>query len=74
LQLKVFAGAGQTNIKEIMDDGTVKVSVAAPADKGKANKELIQYLAHTFEVDKRNVTIVKGQKSREKTIKLHRYA
>ena len=44
---------------------TVKIAIAAPADKDKANKELIRFLSKIL---KRNVKIKSGLRSKEKTI------
>lgn len=43
---------------------------AAPVD-GKANEELIESLAETFEIAKRDVSIIRGETSREKVVLLN---
>lgn len=43
----------------------LKIAIAAPADKDKANKELIKFLSKKL---KKKVEIKSGLKSREKTI------
>jgi hypothetical protein len=70
LKIKAKPGAGETAAKDVMGDGTVKVSVAAPAVKGKANKELIKFLAKGFEVSAENVKIVSGAGERVKLVKI----
>ena len=45
----------------------VKVNVSEPADKDKANKEIIKYFSKLL---KRKVLIKSGLKSREKTLKI----
>lgn len=52
-------------------DGALKVSVTAPADKGKANQAVIKLLAKTLKVAKGRVEVLHGAKSRRKTIALH---
>ena len=54
---------------EPREDG-LKVYLKAPALEGKANKRLIEILAGHFKVKKYNVNIIKGLKSREKTIEI----
>ncbi len=49
------------------DNKTMTVKIAAVPDKGKANKELINFLSKEF---KKKVDIVKGLKSRKKIIAL----
>lgn len=50
-----------------LHDNMVKLSVAAPPVDGKANKEVIAYLANFFDLKKKEVEIVAGQHSRRKT-------
>ncbi len=70
LRVKARPGATKTVIKEIMDDETIKINIAAPPVKGKANQELIKFLAKEFDVLKNNVKIVSGAGERVKLIKL----
>jgi len=48
-----------------LDDKELIVRIAAPPEKDKANKELIKFLSKRF---KKRVKIIKGLKSRKKTI------
>jgi len=50
--------------------GALKVSVAAPPEKGKANKALIRLLAERFGVGRSDVTIVRGEHSRRKVVRV----
>jgi uncharacterized protein len=45
-----------------------KVKIAAPALEGKANQELIEFLADKLGVPRRNVTLASGEKSRDKVV------
>jgi len=49
---------------------SLKIKIAAPPVDGAANKGLINFLAKYFELSKRNVVLVKGEKSREKLVQL----
>ncbi|MFC1728008.1 DUF167 domain-containing protein [Nanoarchaeota archaeon] len=49
------------------DGKAVKVAIAAPADKGKANKEVIKFFSKLL---KKKVEIKSGLKSREKVLSL----
>jgi uncharacterized protein (TIGR00251 family) len=53
-----------------MADGTLKVNVAAPADKGKANEELCRVLAAHYGVTRRAVSIVSGHASPRKIVRV----
>jgi len=46
------------------------VDVSAPPDKGRANKELVVLIAKEFDIEKSDVTIIKGEKSRSKTLRI----
>ena len=72
LRIKVRPGAAKTVVKEIMDDDTVKIDIAAPPVKNKANQELIKFLAREFELSKNNVKIISGAGERVKLIKVNR--
>lgn len=60
--------ASATKAVAVLDDESVKVDIAAPAEKGKANKELVRYLADEFEVSMGDVRIVSGESNRMKFI------
>jgi hypothetical protein len=70
LRVKVRPNAAMTAVKEIMEDETVKIDIAAPAEKGKANAELAKFLAREFLVDKGNVKIISGAGERVKLVKI----
>jgi len=48
--------------------GALKVKIAAPALEGRANEELVEFLAGALGVARRDVALVSGEKSRDKTI------
>ena len=58
-------GAKRTEVAGLHGDA-LKIRVAAPALEDRANEALIEFLAERFQVPKRNVTLLSGQKSREK--------
>jgi len=70
LKIKVHPGSGKIQIKEIMDNGTIKVGLTAPPVKGKANQGLVKFLAKEFAVSKNNVKIVSGIKEKIKLIRI----
>ncbi|MFC2066526.1 DUF167 domain-containing protein [Chloroflexota bacterium] len=57
-------------VNEITDftGGVLRVRVAAPPVKGKANRELVAFLSKVLGVSKGSLTIVKGHTSRNKVI------
>lgn len=72
LRVKVLPGAGETAFLDIMADETIKIAVAAPPEKGKANQELIKFLATEMGVRKYQVKVLSGAGARTKLIKVIR--
>jgi uncharacterized protein len=69
LQLRVSPGAARSAV--VGRHGTAwKVRVAAPPEDGKANAAVVRLLAAALEVDARDVEIVSGHASRDKTVTL----
>jgi uncharacterized protein len=48
--------------------GELRIRIAAPAEKGKANSELLSFLAKRFARAKSDIRIESGENSRVKTI------
>ena len=48
----------------------VKVKVAAPAVEGKANEALLEFIADRLGVHRRDITLVSGDKSRDKVVEV----
>ena len=70
LRIKVNPNTSKTEIREIMENETIKIDVAAVPEKGKANKKLIAYLTKEFKINKENVIILSGIRDRIKLIKI----
>ena len=70
LRIKVRPGAAKTGFKEIMADDTVKIDLAAAPVKGKANQELIKFLAGQFNAKAGSVKIISGAGERVKLVKI----
>jgi len=52
----------------------LKMRLAAPPVEGKANAELLRFLAEVFGVPRRNVTLLRGELSRAKVVRIARPA
>jgi len=50
--------------------GMLKVKLSSPAEKGKANKELIKFLADKLGIKKNQIAITSGQTSPQKKIRI----
>ena len=70
LQVRVRPGARRNEVTSFMADGTLKVSVSAPPEEGRANRALIALLAETLGVSERQVRLTKGAGSRSKTVEV----
>jgi len=70
IKVKVVPRAKKNHISGIMEDGSLKVRVAAPPVDGKANRALIKLLADTLKIPKTDVAIISGLQSRNKTISI----
>ena len=67
LELHVQPGASRSEFAG-EHGGRLKVRLAAPATEGRANSELVEFLASYFGVPKRNVRVSAGLKSRRKRV------
>ena len=65
--VKVKPNSASNEVLGLDEQGLLRVNVKAPAQKGKANKELVKVLSKHF---KKRVEILSGLKSREKRILL----
>ncbi len=66
IEVRVVPGAKK---REIRRDGKgLKIKLISQPQGGKANQELVEYLASTFSVRKSEVRIVAGERDRRKVI------
>jgi uncharacterized protein len=72
LRIKVLPGAGKSAFLDTMADGTIKIAVAAAPEKGKANQELIKFLATEMGVRRYQIEIISGAGDRTKLVKVSR--
>lgn len=70
LTLRVTPKSAKTVWAGRLGDGSWKVRLAAVAEDGKANAELIRFLAQEFGVGRDKVTIVSGAAARMKLVKI----
>ena len=67
INVYIQPGAKYTKIMGIQG-GALKIRLASPPIDGRANKELLKYIATLFDVTMRQVKIKHGEKSRNKII------
>ena len=56
--------------QDLFGDKILRVSVNAPPEKGKANEELIRFLADIFSLSKSSITLLRGQTQRVKLLEV----
>lgn len=72
IAVRAKPGARRTEATDRLEDGSYKVSVAAPPEDGRANAELLTYLARMFGVAASKVRLVSGGTARMKLVRIVR--
>ncbi len=71
IELKVRAMPRSSQSKaEWLDNETLKIWVNSPPVDGEANEAIISYLAKAMKVPKRDISIIKGDTSRSKRLRI----
>ena len=70
LRVKVIPRSAKTEIAGTMEDGTIKIRVAAPPEKGRANEELIRFLAREYKVPAQSIAVISGHTASLKMLRL----
>jgi len=68
LAVQVVTRAKRNELAEILHDGTVKIRLVAPPVEGKANQNLMKFLADLLDVPVSKIEIIRGDKSRKKLV------
>mgnify|MGYP001203800331 CR=1 FL=1 len=66
--VRVIAGADTIEIAGIQDDGSLQIHLTETPAEGRANAQLIDFLADLLEVDSSQIAIVAGENSPNKII------
>lgn len=67
ISLKVIPNASRNEIAGCAA-GVWRIKIAAPADKGKANRELLEFLGERLRIKKNNLSIIRGHTSHSKLL------
>ena len=70
LRLTVVPGAQRTQVVGLYGD-RLKVRLAAPPEKGAANRELIDFLARSLNLPKSSLKLTLGAQSRSKVVAVY---
>jgi uncharacterized protein len=68
--LSILAKPGSKSFAITSIDEMIGVSIQAPPREGEANSALVDYMATVLKKKRREVMLVKGAKSRNKTLKV----
>ena len=70
LRVKVVPASSRSAIAGEMADGTLKVKLSAPPERGRANEELCQLLALHYHVPRAAVSIAAGHTTPRKLVRI----
>lgn len=73
LRVRVSPGASKNEVRGVRE-GELWVRIAAAPEKGRANAELVRYLAGLLGLPRAGLRVVAGESSRHKTLALDRAA
>ena len=68
LDVKVVPKSSRNEVVGTLQGNTIKIKIAAPPEKGKANAELCSFLARELGVKQQDVEIVRGHASSNKHV------
>ena len=67
LTVKVVPNASRTGVAGTDSSGTLRIRLSAPPEKGRANKELLDFISNILG---KSVRILRGSRGRTKTIEI----
>ncbi|MDD2916861.1 MAG: DUF167 domain-containing protein [Candidatus Gracilibacteria bacterium] len=70
LRIKVTTKQPKTEYLSTLDDGTIKIRLKAVPEKGRANDELIRFLAEELGVRKDAIEVVSGATDTVKLVRI----
>jgi uncharacterized protein (TIGR00251 family) len=70
ISIKGQPNASKSEFAGFYGGEAVKIRIAAPANDGAANRELIEFLAKNFSLPKSHVVLLKGETSRHKVVEI----
>src|SRR5262249_54356215 len=70
IAVRVVPRADRNALDGMTESGALRIRLTAPPVEGAANTALIAFLAETLGVPKRDVAIVRGERGREKLLRI----
>jgi uncharacterized protein len=71
LTFHVIPASKRNQLVGYLADGSLKIKIKAKPIEGRANSEIINFLAGLFEIKKSEIDIISGQTSRNKIVRIH---
>lgn len=68
--VRVRPHSAATQLTSVMEDGSLKIDVAAPAEDGRGNVMLVKFLGEQFVVPASSVKILSGKTARLKLVRI----
>lgn len=62
--------AAKSKFVDVLDDGSLKIDIAAPAEEGRGNVLLAKFVGELFDVPASRVKILSGKTARLKLIRI----
>ncbi len=70
ITVKIIPRAKRNEVAGVMDDGSIRIRIAAPPVEGAANHALVEFLSDLLHIHKSQIEIVAGVTSERKLISL----
>jgi uncharacterized protein (TIGR00251 family) len=70
LRVKIVPRSALSEIADELADGALKIKIAAPPERGRANAALVALLAERYHVPRSAITIVSGHSASRKLIRI----
>jgi uncharacterized protein len=70
LTIRVTPRARKTEVAGVLEDGTIRIRVAAPPVEGKANDELLAFLARALHIRRNRIEVIAGEKGLDKLVSI----
>jgi len=68
--VRVRPHAVRSALTDVLEDGSLKISINAPAKDGRGNAVLIKFLSAEFSVPTTSITILSGKTGRVKKVRI----
>ncbi|MCJ7512358.1 MAG: DUF167 domain-containing protein [Anaerolineales bacterium] len=70
LTIRVTPRARRTEVAGMLEDGTIRIRVAAPPVEGKANEELLDFLSKALRIRRNRIEVIVGEKGLDKLVSI----